>query len=188
MTAKPGSDAAMQWRHWMAAAQNGDAAAYRAVLLALQGWLTRYFARRAPPSLIDDLVQETMVAIHNKRHTYLPEQPLLPWVAAIARYKWIDGLRKTTRAAEVELQDTIESDSSAESAAHADGLERLLATLPSAQSAVIRLTKIDGLSIEEAATQTGQSTSLVKVNIHRGLKRMSQLIETMDRKLQAELP
>ena len=109
-------------------------------------------------------------------------------MAAIARYKWIDGLRKTTRAAEVELQDTIESGSSAESAAHADGLERLLAILPSAQSAVIRLTKIDGLSIEEAASLTGQSTSLVKVNIHRGLKRMSALIETMDRKLQAELP
>ncbi|WP_342776856.1 sigma factor-like helix-turn-helix DNA-binding protein [Hankyongella ginsenosidimutans] len=67
-------------------------------------------------------------------------------------------------------------------------MERLLAILPSAQSAVIRLTKIDGLSIEEAASLTGQSTSLVKVNIHRGLKRMSALIETMDRKLQAELP
>ena len=50
--------------------------------------------------------------------------------------------------------------------------------IPAKQAEVISLVKIEGLSIIEAAAQTGQSESLVKVNIHRGLKKMSALIES----------
>jgi RNA polymerase sigma-70 factor (ECF subfamily) len=57
-------------------------------------------------------------------------------------------------------------------------LERLLAMIPPRQADVISFVKIEGLSIVEAAARTGQSESLVKVNIHRGLKKMSALIES----------
>ena len=57
-------------------------------------------------------------------------------------------------------------------------LERLLATLKPTQSQVIRLVKLEGLSIEEASKATGQSASLVKVNIHRGLKRLTSLLRS----------
>lgn len=164
----------------MRAAQRGDAAAYRQLLVALQPWLERYFRRRSPPALVDDLVQETMVAIHRKRHTYLPEQPLLPWVAAIARFKWIDALRRMARKAEVELPETAQAPERADSSAHAHSLERLLEGLPPGQALAIRLTRIVGMSVEEAASQTGQSPSLVKVNVHRGLKRLQALVAEMD--------
>jgi RNA polymerase sigma-70 factor (ECF subfamily) len=52
-------------------------------------------------------------------------------------------------------------------------LASLLATLKGPQALAIRLVKLDGLSIEEAAAATGQSPSLVKVNIHRGLARLT---------------
>ena len=35
------------------------------------------------------------MAIHTRRHTYDPGEPLTPWVHAIARYKLIDHLRRT---------------------------------------------------------------------------------------------
>ncbi len=60
----------------------------------------------------------------------------------------------------------------------ARSLERLLATLKPAQSQVIHLVKLQGLSIEEASKATGQSASLVKVNIHRGLKRLTSLVRS----------
>jgi DNA-directed RNA polymerase specialized sigma24 family protein len=54
-------------------------------------------------------------------------------------------------------------------------LERLLSTLKPPQAEAIRLVKLQGFSVDEASARTGQSASLVKVNIHRGLARMSRL-------------
>src|SRR3546814_9733395 len=81
------------WSGWMAAAQEGDAEAYHALMRVLQPWLRNFFARRVPAVWLDDLVQETLLAVHSRRHTSDPAQPFLPWLRAIARYKWIDRLR-----------------------------------------------------------------------------------------------
>jgi DNA-directed RNA polymerase specialized sigma24 family protein len=45
------------------------------------------------------------------------------------------------------------------------------------QSTVIRLEKVQGFSIEETAAVTGQSESLVKVNIHRRLAKPQAFIK-----------
>ena len=81
----------------MALAQAGDAAAYRRLLGGIQPWLLRYFARRLPPSFVDDAVQDALVAIHTKRHTFDPARPFGPWLSAVARHKWIDRLRSMGR-------------------------------------------------------------------------------------------
>ena len=60
-------------------------------------WLSRYYARRIAPGQLDDLVQETLLAVHQKLGTYEPSRPFLPWLAAIARYRWIDALRQAYR-------------------------------------------------------------------------------------------
>ena len=78
----------------MAASQRGDRAAYRALLGDSGKWLARYFARRIAPHQIDDLVQETLVSMHRKLGTWDSSRPFLPWLAAIARYRWIDLLRR----------------------------------------------------------------------------------------------
>lgn len=160
----------------MAAAQDGDAAAYHMLLSAVAVWLRRYFARRLPPAQVDDAVQEVLIALHEKRHTYDPGRPFLVWLAAIARYKWIDALRAMkARAAEV-LDEDIPVDDHGEAVANAWLLERLLGRLKPAQSVAISLVKLKGLTVEEASAATGQSAALVKVNIHRGLRRLAALI------------
>ena len=162
----------------MRRAQDGDAVAYRTVLGAAQVWLTRYYANRIAPSEIDDLVQDTLMSVHRKRATYDPERPFLPWLAAIARYRWVDRLRKSYRNAAEELPEEIGIDSHEEVVGAALGIEKLLGKLPEGQALAIRLVKIDGLAVSEAAEKCGQSESLVKVNVHRGLKRLATMIES----------
>ena len=165
----------------MQASQKGDANAYRVLLAEVQLWLERYFRRRVAPAQLDDLVQEVMMAVHTKRATWDPSRPFLPWLAAIARYRWVDHLRKVYRKAEDELGDWDAAEDSDEEAVMARmSLERLFIHLPENQSEVIELVKIEGLSIAEASAKTGQSESLVKVNIHRGLKKLAALVEKAD--------
>ena len=164
--------------HMMAAAQRGDREMYRVLLGEVQLWLARYFRKRVPPAQLDDLVQEVMMAVHAKRATCDPTRAFYPWLAAIARYRWVDHLRKVYRSAEDELGDHDAAEDSEEEAVMARmSLERLFVHLPDRQVEVIELVKIEGLSIAEAAERTGQSESLVKVNIHRGLKKLSALVE-----------
>lgn len=164
--------------HMMAAAQKGDREMYRVLLGEVQLWLARYFRKRVPPAQLDDLVQEVMMAVHAKRATWDPTRAFYPWLAAIARYRWVDHLRKVYRSAEDELGDHDAAEDSEEEAVMARmSLERLFVHLPDRQVEVIELVKIEGLSIAEAAERTGPSESLVKVNIHRGLKKLSALVE-----------
>jgi RNA polymerase sigma-70 factor (ECF subfamily) len=166
------------WGTMMAAAQAGEAAPYRRLLTELRPWLLRYFARRLPSAAVDDAVQDTLIAIHAKRHTYDPDRPFGPWLAGIARYKWIDRLRAAARHAADELPETLSTPDHEAAVTSATALAGLLMQLKPAQAEVIRLVKLDGLSIEDAAARTGQSMALVKVNIHRGLGRLSRLVES----------
>lgn len=162
----------------MVASQHGDREIYRALLAEIQLWLEQFFRRRVPPAHLDDLVQEVLIAVHAKRATWDRSRAFYPWLAAIARYRWIDHLRKVYRSAEDELGDRDAPEDSEEEAVMARmSLDRLFVHLPERQVEVIELVKIEGLSVAEAAARTGQSESLVKVNIHRGLKRLSALVE-----------
>lgn len=165
-----------EWGRLMAAALDGHKGAYNRLLGEIQPWLERYFMRRLPMSIAEDLAQDCLISVHQKRHTYEPGRPFRPWLATIARYKWIDRLRAMGRRPTVSIEDEF-------SEPHIEGHERtvtsaivldeLLTRLRPAQTAVIRLVKLQGFSIEEAAAMTGQSESLVKVNIHRGLAKLS---------------
>ena len=162
----------------MRKSQQGDKRAYTVLLDESSNWLQRYFRRRVPPHQLDDLVQEVLMAVHNKRDTWDSERAFLPWLAAIARYRWVDHLRKVYRTEADQLEDWDAAEESSEEAVLARlSLERLFVNLPDKQAEVIEMVKIEGLSIKEAATKSGQSESLVKVNIHRGLKKLSTLIE-----------
>lgn len=175
---KAASDEA--WGGLMVAAQAGDKTSYRRLLDQLRVWLTRYYRRRLPESQVDDAVQDALVAIHTKRHTWDPARPFGPWLAAIARYKWIDRLRAMTAAPTEALPDTLSVEDSGEAVVSAQLLGQLMATLRPAQAEAIRLVKLEGRSVEEAAAISGQSVSLVKVNIHRGLGKLAALVEGYD--------
>jgi len=166
------------WSVLMAAAQAGDADAYRTLLTEVDVWLRRYYARRLPLAFLDDTIQDTLLAIHQKRHTYDPARPFEFWLAAVARHKWIDRLRAQKRAPTEALHDEISVADHGDAVTSAWSLDLLLRQIKPAQAEVIRLVKLQGLSVEEAAARTGQSASLVKVNIHRGLGRLQALAES----------
>lgn len=164
------------WQAMMTAAQAGDAVVYRALLAELAAWLRRYYSSRLPPPMIEDAVQDVLLAVHEKRHTYDPSRPFGPWLAAIARYKWIDHIRALKSDTTLPLDENIGVADHGEAVLAGSALRRVLGDLKPAQAEVIRLVKIEGYSIEEASKTTGQSVSLVKVNIHRGLKRLASLL------------
>jgi RNA polymerase sigma-70 factor (ECF subfamily) len=164
-----------KWGRLMIAAQGGESQAYEQLLRELDAWLRRYYARRLPQAAADDARQDALLAIHAQRHAYTPSKPFGPWVAAIARYKWVDHVRDASRFAALSLHDDIPIEDREEAAISAVVVDDLLRRLKPAQARVIRLVKLQGVSIEGASNATGQSASLVKVNIHRGLKILAAL-------------
>ena len=165
-------------------AQAGDEAAYREALLRIAARLRGYFARRlaALPDDVEDLVQETLLALHQQRGTYEPALPVSAWVHAIARHKLVDLLRRHGR--REALNDPLdELPEHRHPAAIADerpaqrDLAVLLGRLPAAQRLAIELTRIEGLSVAEAAQRGGVSVSAIKVQVHRGLQRLSRLVQ-----------
>jgi RNA polymerase sigma-70 factor (ECF subfamily) len=171
-------------KNLMVAGLDGDAAAHRFLLERLSGHLRGYYKRRLGrigrgASEAEDLVQEALLAIHVRRHTYDPAEPLTPWVHAIARYKLIDHLRRT-RASRAELPIDEAEDITAQDdhvgTESAYDLHRLLSRLPNKMRRAIECVKLDGLSVAEAAGRCGMSESAVKVNVHRGLKALAASI------------
>lgn len=170
ITARPRKPAGFDWEAAMAASLAGDAAAYRRLLGEAGRWLRRYFARRLSPELVDDAVQEALTALHLKRATFEPGRPFLPWLAAIARFKGVDCMRASGRHRGEELDESVHGVASHESASLSGiVMASLFERLRRPQAEAIRLVKLQGFSVREAAAMTGQSEALVKVNIHRGL-------------------
>jgi RNA polymerase sigma-70 factor (ECF subfamily) len=163
----------------------GDAAAHCVFLGELTAHLRSYLRRRLGglPDEVDDLLQELLLAVHNKRHTYDPKQPLTAWVQAIARYKLVDLLRRRSRS-DV-LTDPLNEDhqvfaTTANDAAEAQcDVARLLRGLPDRQRLPILYVKIEGASVTDTAIRTGMSVSAVKVGIHRGLKALAERIRSI---------
>jgi len=174
---RPSRAAPDGWSSLMVAAQNGHGGAYRRLLGETSEWLTRYFQRRLPPGDVDDAVQETLLAIHRRRHTYDPQYPLGPWLAAIAKNKWVDQLRSLARRPVDELPDDMAVGDHEASVVSSSVLASLLDELRPTQAQAILLVKVQGYSVEEASGQIGLSVSAVKMNIHRGLARLTAIIE-----------
>ena len=160
----------------------GEASAYHAFLQELSTHLRAFLRKRliSLPDEVEDLLQESLLAVHNQRHTYEAGQPLTAWVHAIAKYKLIDLLRRRSKREKLNdpLDDEMEVFSSADAAAAESrrDLARLLEQLPDRQRLPIVHMKLEGLSVAEAARATGMSESAVKVGVHRGLKALAAMI------------
>ena len=182
MNSEPASESEL--RALMLAGLSGDGSAHRALLAALSGRLRGYYRSRLlragrSSGETEDLVQETLMAVHTRRHTYDPNEPLTPWVYAIARYKLIDYLRQSQpELAHVPIENAEEvfaRDDRNASESTLD-LNKLLALLPDRTRKAIQYVKLDGLNINEAAARCGVTPSAVKVIVHRGLKSLSAIV------------
>lgn len=162
------------WQDLMAAAQAGNQRAY-ATLLEQAAKFIRTIARRyhRDTATAEDVVQETLIAIHRVRHTYEPGRAVEPWIAAIAKARAIDALRANTRrtaleteAAHFALAEGHEPNEQREAAAE---IAAALEALPPAQRAAVRLLKIEELSLNEAAEVSGRSVPALKSLLHRAM-------------------
>ena len=177
-------------RSLMLQSLSGDGASYRMFLdelsLHLRSFLRRRLARQ--PEEIEDIVQELLLAIHNQRHTYDARLPLTVWVHAIARYKVIDWLRRSSR--HDLLNDSLDEreelfaapDDTGAAEASLD-ITKLLQQLPERQRLPIQYVKIEGGSVADAAKRIGISESAVKIGIHRGLKVLAASIARSDERV-----
>jgi RNA polymerase sigma-70 factor, ECF subfamily len=161
----------------------GDEAAYRNFLTDLTVHLRGYLRRRLVelPSDVEDLVQESLLAIHNQRSTYDAGAPLTAWVHAIAHYKLVDFWRR--RSVREQLNDVLDEESdvfASQALAEAEDAKRdvrkLLDSLPDRQRLPILYVKLQGMSVAETASVTGMSISAIKIGIHRGLKALAAQI------------
>lgn len=154
----------------------GDARAHAALLRSLAPILEAFYRRRCTSGNadIEDLVQETLIAVHTRRITYDPNRPLTAWLFAIARYKMIDHFRKRRETCEIEDLDMILLSEGFESSVSARiDVDRLLDTLPDKQANAIRRTLIDGVAVAEHAASADIGVSDVKVSVHRGIKALA---------------
>lgn len=165
----------MRLRGLMLASLDGDAAAYRSLLAELGRHLRPYFTRRLTPAFAshaEDLVQETLLAIHTRRMTYDRSRPFTAWLHAVAHHKFVDHVRRQSIRLTVPLEEDapiFAHDDSADAVAKRD-LDVVLDTIPARTSDLIRRTRIEGASVAEAAAAHGMTETAAKVSIHRGLK------------------
>jgi RNA polymerase sigma factor (sigma-70 family) len=152
---------------------DGDAAAHAALLRLLVPLLRSFYRRRVrgADDDIEDLVQETLIAVHTRRSTYDRNRAFTAWMFAIARYKLIDHIRRTRRLRPIDgLEETLVANDFEDGVTARLDIDQLLAQLPPKQARMIRATRIEGLSVAEAAQNGGIGESDVKVSVHRGLK------------------
>ena len=155
----------------------GDAAAYRKLLEASARLVRGYVLAKMPSGRGDaeDVVQETLLAVHLKYNSYDPSLPFLPWLRTIAHHKLVDYWRKKNITGAVPLDEDvidIRGDESANTDA-AITLEKLLNVLPDKQQTIVRLARIDGKSMQEIADELKLSVPDVKVTLHRALKKLA---------------
>ncbi|RUX20924.1 sigma-70 family RNA polymerase sigma factor [Mesorhizobium sp. M2A.F.Ca.ET.042.01.1.1] len=154
------------------AAIAGDERAYADFLHRIAALVRGFVRRKIVQGGVDpeDVVQETLLAIHVKRHTWRPDAPVLPWVYAIARFKLIDAFRRRGRRIEVEIDEIAETfaEPETETVSQRD-INRALEGLPPTQRSVVSSISVDGHSIGETAAKLGVSETAVRVSLHRGL-------------------
>lgn len=169
-----------EWTELMRAANAGDSAAYHRLLMAvtpvLRAMAQRGLARAGQPTdQCEDIVQEILLAVHLKRHTWDSTAPFGPWLFAIARNKLIDALRKRGRRIFVDIDDFVdvlpaepprEQLAAGEVSAH-------LAKLPQRQRDVLQSIAVESASIRETAAKLAMSEGAVRVALHRGLANLA---------------
>jgi len=165
----------------MTASLDGDGSAYHTLLKQLTGHLRAYYRHRFArighgPTEAEDLLQEVLIAVHTHRHTYDRLQPFTPWIHAIARYKFLDYLRRTKSSFKdlpITSAEELTAKSDMEAVESGLDLQRLMLKISLKARQVIQHVKLEGLSVSEAAVRCGMSESAVKVAVHRGLKALA---------------
>ena len=176
-----------RWAAWMRAANRGDEAAYRRFLGEAAGVLRAVVAKRMTRLGIEaheaeDVVQEALIGIHQKRATWDEDRPILPWLHAVARYKMLDAARRRGRrwrgrvdAPAEDFAEFVPAPETGPPLGTRGDAERMLGALPEGQRRVVEAIAVEGLSHRDAGDRLGMSEGAVRVALHRGLKRLAEM-------------
>jgi RNA polymerase sigma-70 factor (ECF subfamily) len=158
--------------------QSGDGEAVEILVRRLSPALWRYLSS---PFLTttdtEDLLQDCWMRIHRARHTYRPDEPLLPWIYAIARHARLDAYRSRRRREAKETLTGVPPDRpDRAAAAGTDGFAELLEKLPERQREVLIMLKVSGMTVDEVARATASTPGAVKQTAHRAYVRLRELM------------
>lgn len=168
----------------MAKAQKGDQDAYRTLLQTAAQKIRAYVGKRLNnESDVEDVTQIVLMALHQNRHTYNPQQAFENWLFGIARYKVMDFLRQNYKERDIlsfdsEKIETFSGESPNNNREVILDLQTLLQHLPKKQRDILYRLKIKGDSVADVAVQTGLSPSNVKVIAHRALQQIKGIAES----------
>lgn len=171
-----------RWAALMCSAQNGGEADYRQLLTELSRVIKHYLLSRiGQHHFVDDCVQESLIAIHQARHSYDPRRRFRPWLFAIVRHKAIDTLRRQRSQQQLaRQQEVLQPEPQQDPGGDIEykiTQGRLLACLSPEHREVLTLTKFIGLSNAEAANRLSISEGAVKVRVHRAIGNLTRLLE-----------
>ncbi len=169
-----------QWGKDLAAAQRGDKESYRAFLQAITPFARALARKRVwAGDGVEDIVQDVLLTVHRVRHTYQPGRPVKPWLAAIVARRSIDAMRRRGRIGAKEVKNEVAYETFADPGANraearddARTLAQMMNSLTPRQREALELVKLKEMSLLDASAQSGQSVALLKVNIHRAIKKM----------------
>lgn len=168
----------------MRAANRGDSAAYRRLLMEITPVL-RHVVRARGASLghetCEDVLQDALLAIHRKRHTWVETAPLRPWLYAIVRHKVVDAFRQRGRHVSLSLDDFAEGLPAAIGPDPMEGhdMDKVLGQLDPRAAEIVRAFGLQGETVAEIGARLGMSDGAVRVALHRALKTVAQLRERM---------
>lgn len=174
-----------EWSALLRAAMEGDGRAYARFLTlvtpVLRG-IVRARGRDLGAAGQEDVVQDVLIAIHTKRHTWDQTAPLLPWLYAVTRHKVVDAFRR--RGASVHLPiddfvDVLEAEPETDALAARDSAA-LIGQLDPRSAAIVRAVSLEGQSTAEVGAQLSMSEGAVRVALHRAIQRMARLVNGMD--------
>jgi RNA polymerase sigma-70 factor (ECF subfamily) len=176
----------------MGAAQQGDSAAYLELLRAVTPKIRRMAGRHrgfVGRDVVEDIVQEVLLSVHQARASYDPSRPFMPWLVAIVRNRLADGARRYARAERREVLldpsdvtfSELEANSDIDESDEADSLHEAVRDLPEGQRRAIELLKLKELSLKEASAMTGSSESALKVATHRAISALRKKLGTEQR-------
>lgn len=170
------------WDQLLVAAIGGDAVAYdrflHLVTPVVRG-IVRSRGAALGEAVCEDIVQEVLLAVHLKRHTWKPDSPVRPWVYAIARYKVVDGFRARGQRVHVPIEafaETLPSDEPVDPTVAWD-MEKMIGKLDPRSAEIVRRIGLQGDSISETGEAMVMSEGAVRVALHRALKRLAALRE-----------
>lgn len=172
------------WAEMLRDALAGDEARYRSFLEAITPPLRRLVSVRAGgmgTAECEDILQDTLLAVHLKRHTWRTDEPVRPWLFAIARYKIVDAFRARGRRVTIDIADFAETLPAPpeDDPTDAGDIERVIGHLDPRSAQIVRAIGIEGVGIAETGERFGMSEGAVRVALHRGLKKLAALRRSM---------